>query len=114
MPELSVPVLPKSWRRSASNQIDISPLLLEAASGDAAAALAACHTPPNGLTEEEAADRLAKYGPNVVTEEARHTKLKLLLTACRNPLVVLLSVLATLSFLTGDFRAGIVLKRSCS
>ena len=63
----------------------------------------------NGLTEAEAVERLAKYGPNEVAREQRHTWWHRLWTASRNPLVILLTILATVSFATGDFRAGIVM-----
>jgi len=51
-------------------------------------------TRAEGLTEEEAERRLEEYGPNVVADEARFTRLKLLVKACLNPLVVLLSLSA--------------------
>ena len=108
MPVSTTAVLPKTIRRSSS-RIEISSLLVEAASLDSFALFQQLQTSDMGLSEEEASKRLAAHGPNVVTEEARHTRLKLFGTACRNPLVILLLVLATLSFLTGDFRAGIVM-----
>ena len=64
---------------------------------------------PNGLSEAEAEARLAKYGPNEVGQEKRHEWLHRLWTAIRNPLVVLLTVLATISYATGDVRAGTVM-----
>ncbi|MFH1108923.1 MAG: cation-transporting P-type ATPase [Planctomycetota bacterium] len=62
-----------------------------------------------GLTTDEAATRLAEYGPNVVAGDARKSVQLLLWHAVRNPLVVLLTVLATISFATGDARAGTVM-----
>jgi Mg2+-importing ATPase len=66
-------------------------------------------TSPNGLSEEEAAERLEVFGPNEVAQEARHTWLSRLWTAVRNPLVILLTVLATLSYATDDFAGGTVM-----
>jgi Mg2+-importing ATPase len=66
-------------------------------------------TTPAGLTEAEAADRIEKYGPNEVAYEKKHTWWHRLYTASRNPLVILLIVLAVLSFATGDVRAGTVM-----
>ncbi len=63
----------------------------------------------NGLTEEEAVARLERYGPNEVAHERRHGWLERLYVAARNPLVILLTVLAVLSFATGDLRAGSVM-----
>src|SRR4249920_2609970 len=62
-----------------------------------------------GLSEEEAERRLDQYGPNEIAEEKARTWVHRLLTASRNPLVILLTVLATLSFATGDARAGTVM-----
>ncbi len=62
-----------------------------------------------GLDEEEAATRLDQIGPNEVAAEKEHTWVHRLFTASRNPLVILLTVLATVSYATGDFRAGTVM-----
>ena len=53
--------------------------------------------------------RLAEYGPNVLAKDQRAGIGKLLWHAVINPLVILLAVLATISFATGDIRAGIVM-----
>jgi Mg2+-importing ATPase len=66
-------------------------------------------TSPNGLNEEEAARRLEEFGPNEVGRERHEGWLQRLYVAGRNPLVILLTVLAILSFATGDFRAGTVM-----
>ena len=81
-------------------KIRVSPRLLEAAESDADEVLRRLETSRNGLSEEEAARRLRKHGPNVVAQEGKHGWLRLLLRACVNPLVVLLLVLAAVSFLT--------------
>jgi Mg2+-importing ATPase len=83
--------------------------LSEAATRDSAAVLQSLGSSPAGLTEAEAEARLAQYGPNEVGQERKHEWLHRLWTAVRNPLVVLLTALATLSYLTGDFRAGTVM-----
>ena len=62
-----------------------------------------------GLSEEEAERRLDQYGPNEIAEEKARTWVHRLFTASRNPLVILLTVLATISYATGDFRAGTVM-----
>ena len=64
-----------------------------------------------GLSEEEAERRLDQHGPNEVAEEKARTWIHRLLTASRNPLVILLTVLATISYATGDVRAGTVMPR---
>jgi Mg2+-importing ATPase len=62
-----------------------------------------------GLTREDASTRLEKHGPNEVAAAEKHGWLQRLFGAARNPLVILLTVLATLSFATGDLRAGAVM-----
>ena len=66
-------------------------------------------TSADGWTEAEAAQRLAQVGPNVVVSENHRGWPWRLLTAARNPLVILLVVLAGISFATGDARAGTVM-----
>ncbi len=62
-----------------------------------------------GLNEEEAERKLDQYGPNEVAAEKEHTWVHRLFAAARNPLVILLTVLATVSYATGDLRAGTVM-----
>lgn len=66
-------------------------------------------TSPAGLTEPEAAARLQHFGPNEVAQERKHEWLHRLWVAVRNPLVILLTILATVSYATGDLRAGTVM-----
>jgi Mg2+-importing ATPase len=112
MPVLPTAVLPKNvltTLRRSTNHIGISQALLDAVAADPANVIERLGTSASGLSEDEASRRLEAHGPNVVTEEARHTKLKLFGRACLNPLVILLLALATVSFLTGDVRAGVVM-----
>lgn len=62
-----------------------------------------------GLSEAQAMERRAEVGPNVVVEGTRNGWFRRLLRAMRNPVVILLLVLATISFSTGDARAGTVM-----
>ncbi len=73
------------------------------------AVFARMHSAPEGLSEEDAAARLVEAGPNVVASGHHRSWPWRLLTATRNPLVILLTVLATISFATGDVRAGSVM-----
>jgi Mg2+-importing ATPase len=86
-----------------------SDLVREAATKENAEVLQTLGTSVNGLTEAEAAERLEKYGPNEVAQERKHEWLHRLWLAVRNPLVILLTVLATISYGTGDVRAGTVI-----
>ena len=83
--------------------------LTEAATQDSAAVLQSLGVTANGLTEAEAAARLAQYGPNEVAHERKHEWLHRLWTAVRNPLVVLLTVLSILSYATDDIPGGTVM-----
>jgi Mg2+-importing ATPase len=55
---------------------------------------------PEGLSDDEAAERLDIFGPNEVAAEKKHGWLYRLWVAVRNPLVVLLAVIATVAFAT--------------
>jgi Mg2+-importing ATPase len=66
-------------------------------------------TTPVGLTETEAARRLSEVGPNAIAKDARTSLLRLFAHAVMNPLVILLAVLATVSFATDDLRAATVM-----
>src|SRR6185437_1321420 len=84
-------------------------LVRDAATKETAEILQRLGVTANGLTDEEAAERLEVFGPNEVAQERRHGWLARLWLASLNPLVILLTVLAILSFATGDFRAGTVM-----
>ena len=63
----------------------------------------------DGLSQSEADSRLKKYGPNEVAREKRQSGLMRLLSNVKNPLVILLTALGVVSFLTGDMRATAVI-----
>ena len=84
-------------------------LVHEAAMEEASAVLQRLGTSPSGLGEEEAVARLVKYGPNEVAHERKHEWLHRLWVAVRNPLVILLTVLAILSYATDDVPGGTVM-----
>jgi P-type Mg2+ transporter len=84
-------------------------LVRDAAMKDAGEILQRLGTSANGLSDEEAAERLEVFGANEVAQERGHSWLERIWVASRNPLVILLTLLATVSFATGDFRAGIVM-----
>jgi Mg2+-importing ATPase len=98
---------PELQRRSPA--IRVAPLLLEVARLEPEEMFQKLQTSPKGLTPEEAERRLQDVGSNVVAQELRHPRLRLLGRALVNPLVILLLVLAAFSFLTEDFRAGAVM-----
>ena len=106
LPKLSgLTSLPKHTDKS----IHFSPILAEVAQLEMSEVFSRMRTSPEGLSEEDAARRLAEVGPNVVAASKHRGWLWRLFTATRNPLVILLTVLAMISFATGDARAGTVM-----
>ena len=95
--------------RREKPQIQVSQVVIDSAAMDVAGLYARMATRPDGLTSQEATGRLAEHGPNVLAKDQRAGLGKLLKHAAINPLVILLAVLATISFATGDARAGIVM-----
>lgn len=100
---------PANGTLPAGTSIRVSPALLAAASSDSAVALRDHGTSTDGLSDEEAERRRATHGRNVLVPASRRGRLRLLGRALVNPLVVLLALLAAVSFATGDVRAGTVI-----
>ena len=94
---------------SQAADIHVSPEILSISASKPDEALQKLQTSVQGLSTAEAERRLAEHGPNVVAQDKGHSRLKLLGLALVNPLVILLSVLAAISALTGDFRAASVM-----
>ena len=84
-------------------------LVHDAATKKVAETLQRLKTSPNGLTEDEATERLEIFGANEVAYEKKENWLSRLWVAARNPLVILLTVLAILSYSTGDSAAGTIM-----
>ncbi|MCE9591158.1 MAG: magnesium-translocating P-type ATPase [Planctomycetes bacterium] len=105
-------ILPKNLFAAIRREkpaIRVSAVVVESATLTPQAVYERLETRPEGLTGDEAAARLLKHGPNVLAKDHRTGVGKLLWHAVLNPLVLLLAVLATISFLTEDVRAGIVM-----
>jgi Mg2+-importing ATPase len=77
-------------------------IIRDAAGKEAAEVLQILGTTPAGLTAAAAAERMEQYGPNEVGQEKKHDWLWRLWVAVRNPLVILLAVLATVTFATAE------------
>ncbi|MGB8322944.1 MAG: magnesium-translocating P-type ATPase [Candidatus Acidiferrum sp.] len=95
--------------KTKNKDIHVSPAVLDAARKDAEQLLRDLRTSLNGLTESEAEERARTSGPNEVAQERKQGWLVRLLKIIRNPLVILLTTLSAISFLTGDARAGSVM-----
>jgi P-type Mg2+ transporter len=103
LPEIKKPVAPRNRPTPTSSKLD------EAACKRADEVLGMLGTSAAGLNEDEAAARLEEYGPNEVAHEEKEGWLHRLYVSARNPLVILLTVLAILSYSTGDFAAGTIM-----
>src|SRR5208283_764706 len=104
------PVIPaKIFAKAKQNNIHVSPAVLDAAAKDGDELLRSLHTAPQGLTQTEAEARARTAGPNEVAQERRRGWFIRLLIILRNPLVILLAALSSISFATGDARAGTVM-----
>jgi|GEM_PF-1878853 len=101
-PGLNRPVrkLSRATQRSPSGSAE--DVVCRHSAGETAGVYARLATRPGGFTVEEAAKRLAEHGPNVLAKDQRAGIGRLLRNAVVNPLVILLLVLMTISFATGD------------
>ena len=96
-------------RKHEDKSIHFDPILVETALLDKAAVLTRMASAPEGLSGAEADRRFAESGPNVVSESKHRGWAWRLLSAMRNPLVLLLIVLSAVSFATGDMDGGTVM-----
>ncbi|SPE17902.1 magnesium transporter [Candidatus Sulfotelmatomonas gaucii] len=92
--------------KAKEHNIRVSPAVLDAAGKDGDQLLQSLQTAPEGLTQAEAEERARISGPNEVAQERRRSWFIRLLVILRNPLVILLTTLSSISFATGDARAG--------
>ena len=112
-PGLTVPPIREAGppaAKSTRQNIRVAPAVLDAARKDGEALLRDLRTSLAGLTQAEAEERARDRR---VRTRSRRNASKAgpaeLLKIMRNPLVILLSTLSAVSFLTGDARAGFVM-----
>jgi len=103
----TAPIQPKGSTRA--NGIHVSKKLVESAHIAGSAVLDQLNTTPNGLSRDEVEARLEQFGPNEVAREKRKTVLTRLWDNFKNPLVVLLLILALISYLTGDLPSALIM-----
>jgi Mg2+-importing ATPase len=77
--------------KAKSQNIRVSPAVLEAARKDGEEVLRDLRTTSNGLTQSEAQERASTAGPNEVAQERRQGWFVRLLKIIGNPLVILLA-----------------------
>src|SRR5450755_628629 len=83
--------------------------LLEKARAEPDAVLKELGSQLGGLSQGEVDSRLKQVGMNEIAREKRQSALVRLLGNVKNPLVLLLTALGVLSYLTGDQRATVVI-----
>ncbi len=103
------PIPPPISTKRKNQDIHVSPAVLDAARKDSEGLLRDLRTSLPGLPEAEAEERARTTGPNEVAQERKQGWPVRLLKIVRNPLVILLTSLSAISFLTGDARAGSVM-----
>lgn len=91
-----------------STTSSVAGVLLRSSEVDGSSALHALETSEHGLTEREVANRLEQYGKNEVTRERPPAWHWMLLRNFKNPFIVVLVVLGSVSFLTGDLKGTVV------
>ncbi len=103
------PVGPPNQAKAKHENIRVSDAILAAARNGGDELLRELRTSTAGLTQAEAEERARTTGPNEVAQERKQGWFVRLLKIVRNPLVILLTILSTVSFSTGDARAGTVM-----
>ena len=69
----------------------------------------AFHSKKEGLTGEQAAERLKKYGPNIIEGKKQSSLFRLLLNQLNNPIIYLLVGATAVSFFFGDIPEAIAI-----
>jgi Mg2+-importing ATPase len=92
-----------------ANKPQVSNQLLEDAQKESDAVLKELESQLTGLSAAEAESRIKRYGLNEIAREKHQSPLMRLVDNVKNPLVILLTALGVLSYLTGDARAMVVI-----
>ena len=95
--------------KSKHQNIHVAAAVVDAARKDGDALLRDLRTSLTGLTQADAEERSRAEGPNEIAQARKQGWPIRLLRIMRNPLVILLSTLSAVSFITGDARAGYVM-----
>src|SRR5450755_4753840 len=105
----TLPIEASAATKTKNQHIHVSREVVDAAGKDRDELLRDLRTSLTGLTESDADERARTSGPNEVAQERKQGWAVRILKIIRNPLVILLTTLSTVSFLTGDARAGSVM-----
>ena len=91
------------------SEIRFSKRLIEISSANLARAYEILNSTKQGISKEQAEERLDQFGFNEFAREKRQTWLLGLWNNVKNPLVILLAILGIISYLTGDLRATVII-----
>jgi P-type Mg2+ transporter len=94
------------WSKPRSN--GASSALLEASNETLTSVFEMLGTAPDGLTESDVQQRLETYGRNTVAHERTLPWPVMLLNNLRNPFILVLFVLGSVSYATGDLKGTLV------
>ncbi len=94
---------------ASENGAKVSAELVEKARADTDTVLKELASRLDGLSQAEADSRLKQFGLNEIAREKHQSPLMRLVDNVKNPLVLLLTALGVLSYLTGDLRATVVI-----
>ena len=103
------PNAPPPPKNAKNPNIHVFHAVVDASQKQSDELLQSLQTSLDGLTAAAAEDRARQFGPNEIAQERKQSWFVRLLKITRNPLVILLSILSAISFLTGDARAGTVM-----
>ena len=82
--------------------------MVESSTGPVRSVFEALDTVPEGLTESEVQERLETHGRNTVAHERATAWPRMLLNNFRNPFILVLFVLGSVSYATGDLKGTAV------
>ncbi len=100
---------PRPVNLAGGNEAKVSAQLQEKARVDIDTVLTELESRLDGLSQKDADSRLKQYGLNEIAREKRQGVMMRLLNNIKNPLVILLTALGVISYLTGDLRATVVI-----
>jgi Mg2+-importing ATPase len=87
----------------------LSQNIIKASESEADKVLKSMHSRISGLTPSEARTRLKEYGENRPVHLKKKSRLERLVEAYQNPLNWLLTLLAVISYLTGDLTSAVII-----
>ncbi|NMC58630.1 MAG: magnesium-translocating P-type ATPase [Candidatus Methanofastidiosa archaeon] len=96
-------------KKEQQTNIHFNSILIESAYASSEQILSQMASSLNGLSEEMVSERQVEFGLNEVTQVKKTSFFKRIFNEIKNPLVLLLMVLALISYLTEDIRATIVI-----